>query len=63
MRRRRAGAAAAAAARARGGAHARARYAETTIFILGPTSTHAPFAREVPGGVPLDSEHCTADLT
>ena len=27
--------------------------AETTIFILAPTSTHAPFAREVPGGVPL----------
>eukprot|EP01049_Picozoa_sp_SAG25_P025714 SAG25_NODE_12388_length_280_cov_9.309392_1_plen_69_part_01 len=26
---------------------------ETTIFILGPTSTHAPFALEVPGGVPL----------
>jgi hypothetical protein len=27
--------------------------AETTILILAPTSTHAPFAREVPGGVPL----------
>jgi hypothetical protein len=26
---------------------------ETTILILAPTSTHAPFAREVPGGVPL----------
>ena len=27
--------------------------AETTIFILVTISTHAPFAREVPGGVPL----------
>ena len=26
---------------------------ETIILILAPTSTHAPFAREVPGGVPL----------
>jgi hypothetical protein len=27
--------------------------AETTIFILVTISTHAPFAREVPGGVHL----------
>ena len=26
---------------------------ETTNFILVTISTHAPFAREVPGGVPL----------